>query len=99
VDRLLSIKIVEYPDPFVVQLSGEIDLVNDQEVIDLGDHPHNAHGVVEVDISGVTFMGSAAIQALLIVAATAENFRVRHPRTIASQLLRIAGLDAWMQDP
>jgi anti-anti-sigma regulatory factor len=45
----LSCEIVAYPEPFVVKLSGEIDVANYEQVAALAQHPANGHGTVIFD--------------------------------------------------
>jgi anti-anti-sigma factor len=93
----LSCEIVEYPEPFVVKLSGEIDVANYEQVAALAQHPGNGHGTVIFDVADITFFGSSGIAAFVLVAASAQRFVCRDPSSFVTRVLEITGLDEWLE--
>lgn len=95
----LGVAIMAQPDPFVVRLTGEIDIANAEQVAALVAHPDNGHGTVVFDLAGVTFVGNTGVKAFLIVADSARQFRCRNVCTAVVRVLQIVGLEEWLQQP
>jgi anti-anti-sigma factor len=94
----LAVDIRDHPDPFEVVIAGEIDITNVDEIVALATHSWNGHGTVVFDISGLTFLGSTGLRAFNIVAVSANKFRCVDGSAIVERVLRVSGLDAWLDE-
>jgi anti-anti-sigma factor len=85
-------------NPVRLLLSGDVDAVSarrlHQSLIDL--LRRRCPGDIEVDVSGVTFLDSAGIEALLRCQTDARQLECRlvlaHPGPLTYRLLQVAGL-------
>lgn len=87
-----------HPDPFEVVIGGEIDITNVDQIVALATHSCNGHGTVVFDIAGLTFLGSTGLRAFNIVARAADKFRCVNGSAIVERVLRISGLDTWLDE-
>jgi anti-anti-sigma factor len=85
-----------------VTVTGELDLSNRDELADATiDLLNNAKKVV-IDLSGVTFLDSAAMSTLVKVRLEADRVgsevRLRGATGHVAEVLAITGLDRWLTD-
>jgi anti-anti-sigma factor len=89
-------------DDVVVTLTGELDLSSRDELAAVAfDLLDNAKNVV-IDLSGVTFLDSAAMSTLVKVRLEADRrgaeVRLRGAKGSVAEVLAITGLDRWLSD-
>ncbi len=79
--------------PPTVTASGEIDLANVDQFAAVLSQAAEAHEVITVDLTAVTYCDSAALRELFSAAANAKLELVVPARGSITTLLRISGLD------
>lgn len=89
----------DLPGVHIVALHGELDIASADGLADA--LVEAAGSAVVVDLSGLTFMDSSGIAALVfarsrILAKGLGEFVVTRPREIVRKTLEIVGLDAWI---
>ena len=95
----LDVAVVPDPDgPTVVRVSGEIDVATAPK---LRDSLAGVDGDVVVDLSGVTFMDSTALGALVAAASRTRDagftFSVQGQSEFVGRLLNVAGLSEFFR--
>jgi anti-anti-sigma factor len=95
---LLSWNVTEETAAVVVRVAGEIDLASEEDFAEaLSDGLSRAAPVLLVDMSEVTFLGSAGLHVLLEASQDAGqrhcSFRVAHGGSFVARVLGVAGLD------
>jgi anti-anti-sigma factor len=80
-------------DECVIYLMGELDIASWPQLVPLMDEPADEVRGVVFDLSGLTFLSTAGIAALLEVAQHWPDFRLRNPHRFVLPLVRAAGLD------
>jgi anti-anti-sigma factor len=84
----------------VLTLDGSVDLVTRQQLVDAGRAVLGDHDSLTLNLSGVDFMDSVGLGALIELAKAAEHgggtFQVTEPSLPVQRLLAVTGLtDAW----
>jgi anti-sigma B factor antagonist len=97
-EGLFSWDIAEDAAAVVVRAAGEIDLASEEDFATALGRALAGHApVILVDLSEVTFLGSAALHVLLEANRETEKqhraFRVAHGGSFAARVLDVAGLD------
>jgi anti-anti-sigma factor len=97
-EGLFSWDVTENAAAVVVRVAGEIDLASEEDFATALGQALSGHApVILVDLSGVTFLGSAALHVLLEANRDAEMqkraLRVVHGGSFAARVLDVAGLD------
>lgn len=88
-----------------LHLTGELDLATGNEMITHGarhlDNPEIWH--VIADLSGVAFIGSSGLTALITLRRRADAhgklFSVEHPRAMVAHVIEVTGLTRYLTDP
>lgn len=83
----------EAEQPPVVTASGEIDLANADEFLDVLNRAAEGSQAIVVDLSTVSYCDSAAVRALFAVAANTKLGLIVPAQGPIMTLLRISGLD------
>lgn len=84
-------------DECVIYLIGELDIASWPQLVPLMDEPADDAGGVVFDLSGLTFLSTAGIAALLEVAQHWPDFRLRNAHRFVLPVLRAAGLDGIVE--
>ncbi|MET0237638.1 MAG: STAS domain-containing protein [Kibdelosporangium sp.] len=97
-NSLFSWHVTEQTAAVVVEVAGEIDLASEEDfAVVLEQALDGSAPVILVDLSGVTFLGSAALHVLLEANRDAgrqrREFRVAHGGSFAARVLEVAGLN------
>lgn len=97
-NSLLSWNITENTSAVVVRVAGDIDLASEEDFADaLLDGLNRGASVLLVDLSDVTFLGSAGLHVLLQANRDAVrrhcSLRIAHGGSFAARVLGVAGLD------
>jgi anti-anti-sigma factor len=97
-EGLFSWDVAEDAAAVVIRAAGEIDLASEEDFATALGRALDGHApVILVDLSAVTFLGSAALHVLLEANRDAEKqrreFRVAHGGSFAARVLDVAGLD------
>ena len=91
------------PNISTLSLAGEIDLAAHEEVIAAGKHTLTQCMKLRVDLSGVTFLDSTGLSALLVLMAEAEVAEARiefdHPSPRIERLFEMAGVGDVVTKP
>jgi anti-anti-sigma factor len=100
----VSITVIERsPTTTTAYLLGELDMDNTSEVESVLSRLLPESGNMFVDLSGVTFLGSAGIRALVQIHNECETlgvrFHVRNPAPMTRRVLEISGLVAAFDIP
>jgi anti-sigma B factor antagonist len=95
---LLSWNVTEDPAAVVVRVAGDVDLASEEDFAEaLSSGLSREPAVLVVDLSGVTFFGSAGLHLLLEAnqdaAKRACSFRIAHGGSFVARVLDVAGLD------
>jgi anti-anti-sigma factor len=81
----------------VIQLVGELDIASWPQLAALVDEQRDDDRRVVFDLSGLTFLSTAGVSALLEVAQQWPDFRLRNPNRVILPILRTAGLDSSVE--
>lgn len=83
---------IEFTGSHVV-VRGELDMSNEPELAAAFETARRPEGAVVVDMSGVSFIDSSALRALVRFHTAGEGLVVRHPSAPVSRLLQLTKLD------
>jgi anti-anti-sigma factor len=81
----------------VIQLVGELDIASWPQLVPVMDEQRDDDRRVVFDLSGLTFLSTAGISALLEVAQQWPDFRLRNPNRLLLPILRTTGLDSSVE--
>ncbi|MBP2325181.1 anti-anti-sigma factor [Kibdelosporangium banguiense] len=97
-EDLFSWHVTEDTTAVIVRVAGEIDLASEEDFATaLGSGLAASAPIILLDLTGVTFLGSAALHVMLEANRDAEqkhrSLRVAHGGSFAARVLGVAGLD------
>lgn len=93
------------PGQFVVKLHGELDMATEPMLTDMAREVLSREGIgkLEVDLSGLQFLDSTGVRALLQLRRAAEHrgvtLEVTRPRDQVAEVLRVAAVDRLLGVP
>lgn len=93
----VSLAVVAQPDPFVVQLTVEIDIFTAEQLAALATHPDNAHGTVVFDLARPDVPRQRRPHGLPGRRRRRPPVALPERFTAAARVLRIVGLKEWRE--
>jgi anti-anti-sigma factor len=79
-----------------VDVVGEFDVLGERRMTEVFADQPDRFGALVVDLTGVTFLDSSGIRALLLLARRCDSFELRNAQPPVLRVLLIAGLDQYL---
>jgi anti-anti-sigma factor len=83
-------------EDLLVRAAGELDLGAENALISLAGKSLSVSRRLVLDLSEVTYIDSAGVQALVTLQGRLLGLELRSPSPVVATVLRLAGLDIWV---